>query len=134
MIITSNQNLHYYPDNRSYSFKVKLRQTVELNGYWKIALTEIELNETNNTKETLYIYANICGESIINGVNEPLLRRVAVFNNQNTVFTSYYYIPVIKSELNEIEITVKTADGRLADQLTQPITLVAHFRSYPFYS
>ena len=108
---------------------------MDLKGHWVIALTEITLKEEKKKKkETLFIYSNICGESIIDGLKVPLLRRVTVFSNQNTIFTSYYYIPVIKSELNEIEFTVKTQEGTLADNLTKPITLVAHFKSYPFYS
>lgn len=129
IICQSDKSLNYYPDNTPCSFKIKLRQTIELNGFWKIALTEIKLNEVNAKDETLYIYSNLCGESIINGVNVPLLRRIVVNTNENTIFSSAYYIPVTKSEINEIEFQLETEQGNLAKHITNPVTLVVHLTS-----
>ena len=126
IICQSDQNPQYYPDNAPCSFKTKLRQTLELNGQWEIALTEITLREEHAKDDTLYIYTNICGESVINGVNAPLLRRAVVPNNANTIFTPYYYLPVIKSEINEIEFNLETERGRAASHLAKPVTVVLH--------
>ena len=129
MICRSDQNLDYYPDNKPCNFKIKLRQNIELNGFWKIALTEITLGEGNKKDDTLYIYSNICGESFINGVNLPLLRRVVVNNNRNTIFTSSYYVPVVKSEISEIEFKLENEKGEAANHIKNPITLVVHLTS-----
>lgn len=133
MIIKSDQGLHYFPNNKPYHFKTKLQQTLKFLGKWKLALTEVELNEKRSSKESLYIYASICGETIINGTNVPLLRRAVADTGKNTVLKSLYYVPVIKTETNEIEFVIKTEKGALADHLKEAVTLVIHFRAYPFY-
>lgn len=133
MIIKSDQDLHYFPNNKPYHFKTKLQQTLEFLGKWKLALAEVELNEKKSSKDNLYIYASICGETIINGSNAPLLRRVVADTSKNTVFKLLYYIPVVKTETNEIEFVIKNEKGELADHLTEAVTLVIHFRAYPFY-
>lgn len=127
MIVQSDQNLEYYPENNSHIFKVKLRQTLKLAGIWQIALTEVTLREVSQKEETLSIYSNICGDSCINGVNAPLLRRVVVPDNTNTSFSSYYYIPVIKSEISELEFKLENDQGAAAEHLKRPVTLVLHF-------
>ena len=129
MIVQSHRNSDYYQDNKPYSFKIKLRQTLELQGDWKVALTEITLKESSKQEDTLCIYSNICGESIINGVNVALLRRIVVNNNTHTLFTSPYYIPVVKSELSEIEFKLENDQGELAKHIKNPVTLVVHLTS-----
>lgn len=129
MVFRSDQNLEYYPDNKPYSFKIKLRQNIELSGLWKIGLAEINLCEENKKEDTLFIYSNICEASFINGVNASLLRRVVVNNNSNTIFTSCYYIPVIKSEINEIEFKLEDEQGTPAKHIKNPVTIVVHITS-----
>lgn len=130
MIFRSDQDLDYYPNNKPYCFKIKLRQNIELNGDWEIALTEITLREAIKKEDILYIYSDICGESFINGVNATLLRRVVVNNNENAAFSSFYYVPLIKSEINEIEFRITNDEGVVAKHLKNPVTLVVHLRSH----
>lgn len=129
IICQSHQNTNFYRDNKPYKFKIKLRQPLKLPGVWTIALTEITINEDNKQEDTLCIYSNICGESIINGVNAALLRRIVVNNSRNTIFTAPYYIPVIKSEINEIEFKLENDRGELAKHIKNPVTIVVHLIS-----
>lgn len=129
MVCRSDHNLDYYPNNTPCNFKVKLRQTVELNRTWTIALAELHLKEANAKEETLYIYSDVCGESFINGVKVPLLRRVVVLNNSNSIFAPCYYVPVIKSEVSEFEFQLRTERGQLASHIKNPVTLVLHLTS-----
>ena len=94
-------------------------------------MAEITQNEQRGNYS--YIYSNVCGESIIEGINAPLLRRVVTNTNKNKIFTSLYYIPVVKGEFNEIEIQIKNEKGALANYLKEPVTLLLHFRAFPFY-
>ena len=134
MIVHIDQNLNYYPDNKPYHFRIKLHQNLKPHRKWKVALTEISLHENVRVPpsvkqtEAFYIYSNICGESVINGINAPLLRRVVVDTGENTIFNSYYYIPIIKTEVNEIEFIIKDKNGALADHLKNHITIVIHFK------
>lgn len=134
MIATSDQNLSYYPDNKPYHFKTKLQQNLIFSGKWKLALVEVGFTEKKSTnRECLYIYSDLCGETIINGSTAPLLRRVVVDTGKNAVFKSLYYFPVTKAETNEIEFVIKNDKGVLADHLQGAVTVVIHFRAYPFY-
>lgn len=131
MIVQSDQNQDYFPDNTPYNFKIKLPEPVMLQGDWTVALTEITMREDRGNKDTciLYIYTNICSESFINGVNVPLLRRVVSINKGNFTFAPCYYIPVIKSELSEIEFTLENEQGHLAKHLKNPVSLTLHLAS-----
>lgn len=127
MIFRSDQDLNFFPENKPSLFKCKLQQNIDLAGDWTIALTEITLRETVGNETELCIYSNVCGESFIHGRKAPLLRRVVVDTNANTILTSYYYKPVIKTELGELEFRLESINGTKADHILQPITLVVHF-------
>lgn len=131
MILNSNANLRYFPENKPHYFKSKMRQTLYLDGKWKVALSEITLNENTRirSKSVFDIYSDICGESVIDGVYESLLRRVYTDKSNHYIFSSPYYIPVIKSEINELEILIKTREGLEASLLTDPVEVVLHFKS-----
>lgn len=129
MICRSDHNLEYYPENKPYNFKIKLQQNIELNAAWKVALTEITLLDDFKKGESLFIYSSICGESFINGVKAPLLRRVIARDIGHTIVTPYYYVPVIKSELSELDFRIKDQDGSEGKHLLNPLTLVLHLTS-----
>ena len=129
MIFRSDQNQDYYPDNTPCSFKIKLPGTLTLQGDWTVALTEITLREEKASKDIFYIYTNICSESFINGVNAPLLRRVVSITKGNFTFTPCYYIPVIKSEISEIEFTIENERGHPAKHIINPVSLTLHLVS-----
>ena len=129
MILNSNANNHYFPENKPYQFKSKMRQTLYLNGKWKVALSEIAVNINNKFQSVTFldIYSDICGETIINGVYESLLRRIYNDQGNHYIFTSPYYIPVIKSEIDELEILIKTK-GFDEELLIEPAEVVLHFK------
>jgi len=129
MIFRSDQNPDFFPDNTPYGFKVKLPQVMTLRGDWTVALTEITFREDREREDSLYIYTSICSESFINGESAPLLRRVVSNNKGNILFTPSYYIPVIKSEISEIEFTLKNEQGYVANHITNPVSIVLHFAS-----
>ena len=81
MILNSDSIFQYFPDNKPWHFKTKVNQTIDLNGIWKVASSERTLKEKTASTSTLYIYANVCGETIINGIEAPLLRRVVCKSN-----------------------------------------------------
>ena len=131
MIVISNQNLKYYPDNEPYHFKTKLQQTLQLPGKWKISLTEVSFLESKSSKVTLYIYTDICRETVINGINAPLLRRTVSDTGKNTTFKTTNYIPIVKSEINEIEFLIKKEDRSIALHLKKTRNLSTSPESIP---
>ena len=111
VLVKSFANLQYFPDNKPYHLRCKLNKVLYLIGNWEVCISEICFKEDTQTniRGILDVYCNICGESVIGGVSEPLLRRVYSEQNSNhIVFTLVYYLPVIKSEISEIEFLLKT--------------------------
>ena len=136
VIINSDQCLEYFPDNEPYRFRTYLQAPLNLSGVWKVALVDINLFETKTkTKQILYLHSNICGESIIDGEKEDLLRllKFQKISNWSQSFDSPYYVPVSRKEIRDIEINIRDEKGKLATFLKNPVTVTLHFKSYPFF-
>jgi hypothetical protein len=139
LYINSNESNTYFSDNHSYRFKVHLSLPLPLNGNWKIALLEFYATEDSSkpkptTTGALYIYTDLCKESIVRGIEQPLLRRLKK-NKRNSweyMLDNPYYLPVKRKELREFEIYIKAADGSLASQLKDPLHLTLHLKQYPY--
>ena len=132
VLVNSFANLQYFPGNKPYHFKCKLNKVLYLIGNWEVCVSEICFKEAtpSSIRGILDVYCNICGESVINGVFEPLLRRVYSEQNSNhIVFTPVYYLPVIKSEISEIEFSIKTVDRHFTNTLTSSTEIVLHLKS-----
>ena len=78
LYIQSDESDDYFSDNEVYRFKVHLNLPLMLNGNWKLALTEFyavdDSKLRSKTVDTLYIYTDLCNESIVHGEEQPLLR------------------------------------------------------------
>lgn len=78
--IKDNESNLYFIDNKPYHFKVRLQLPLNFDGYWKVALCEINFSRDTKIRkthvdDTVFIYSNICKESIVNGGEYSLLRR-----------------------------------------------------------
>lgn len=134
MILDSDKNLEYFPNNVPYNFKSHLMQPLNLEGKWSVALTEIDFNEKIQTS-SLYVNCDICESIIVNGVWSNVLRKVNcdVKRQFTNSFNWIYYLPVIKPEIGEIEISIKDANGALATFISRDITVTLHFRKIGHY-
>lgn len=79
--ICDGDSSQYFNDNTPYKFKVQLKTPLNFDGYWKVSLRELSLKQDSKLRgkdvsNTLFIYSNICKESILNGSEYALLRRV----------------------------------------------------------
>jgi hypothetical protein len=63
--ISSDKSLEYSPNNKSYKFKTHLRAPLLLEGTWRIALEEANIACTTSKNDAIYLYSDICGESIV---------------------------------------------------------------------
>ena len=138
LYIRSDESTAYFSDNKVYRFKVHLSLPLSLSGNWRVALTEFRAVEDSKSKlksvDVLYIYSDICKESIVHGVEQPLLRRL-VKNKRKSweyLLETPYYLPVKKKELREFQIYIKAADGAFASDLKEPLHLTLHLKQYPF--
>ncbi len=91
----------------------------------------------NKTKasDALYVFTNMCKESIVNRVEQPLLRRVG--NNENSEWSqtmeNVIYLPMKRKELLEFEICIKCDDGSFPSFLDSPLHMTLHLKQYPFF-
>ena len=145
MIINSDQCQSLFPSNKAYHFRTHLKAPLSLQGTWKVALTEIYITESSPLPyKKLYLYSNICGDSIVAGEYHPLLRRL--INDHVGYWAEIYelpnYVPVKRSEITHIEFYIKDEAGNYASRLTNPshcISGLFHFtinddRIEPIYS
>jgi arylamine N-acetyltransferase len=75
--VQSDESNNYFSENQTSHFKVHLKVPIYLEGTWKVALVDFRATENASTKTSdgLYIYSDVCGESIVQGDARPLLRR-----------------------------------------------------------
>lgn len=136
--VQSDESDGYFSDNRTYKFKVHLNTPLTLHGFWKVALLEFQAREKVKTKaaESLYVYTDICKESIVHGEEKALLRRMEKNKKSewDYIFDTPFYLPVKKKDLREFELYIKTADGTFPSYLTKPLNLTLHLKQYPFFS
>lgn len=129
--INSSADSLYFPQNEPYRFKCKLNKTLYLDGKWDVCITEILFTgDIKSNYDSLFnVYCDVCAESFINEEYEPLLRRVFLEKSGYIVFTPLYYLPVIKSEISEIELFIKNNERNYAHTLKYPTEVVLHFKS-----
>lgn len=135
-IVSSDSSLHLYPENKAYHFKCHLNTPLHLEGVWRVALLEANVSAKKQMKtlKPLYVYSNICGESIVDGDQEPLLRKLQVSssNNWDVIFEAGHYIPLKINNIADIDIYITTKEGVLASFLDQPSSVTLHFKAFPF--
>jgi len=134
MIVNSDQCQSFFPSNKAYHFRTHLKAPLSLQGTWKVAF--IYLTESSPLPyKKLYLYSDICEDSIVDGEYHPLLRRL--INDHVGYWAEIYelpnYVPVKRSEITDIEFYIKDEAGNYASLLTNPVSITLHFRSFPFY-
>jgi hypothetical protein len=135
--LQSNESNEYFSENETGHFKVQLKAPLFLDGSWQVALVNFHATENARSKLSsgLYIYSDICGESIVKGESRPLLRRLEKNKKSEWDYTldTPYYVPVRRKELREFEIHIKQEDDTTASDLVKPVRLTLHLKRYPFF-
>ena len=73
VVINSDQNLEYFPDNKPNRFKTQLTKALSFTGKWVVALTEIDLMEKIQSS-SLHVNCNVCRSTIVDGNWTNVLR------------------------------------------------------------
>lgn len=136
IVINSNKNLKYFPENQPYHFRTFFQIPLSLPGLWKIALVEATISEPNlKTGHPLYLHCNACDGCIVDGEYDSLLRMIRSQRSGKwtQIFDSLFYVSVNKSEIRELEIYIKDGKDTLATFLKKPVSITLHFKSYPFF-
>lgn len=133
--MSSDKALEYFPNNKAYKFTSHLNSPLFLDGLWKVALVEADISCSLSKEESIYLYSNLCGESIIDGEQKPLLRRLTAINHGNwsSIFEAPYYVPVRIHEIYDMDVYITTSQDELASFLNNTSTVTLHFKSFPFF-
>ena len=139
LYLRSDESDIYFEDNTTTRFRVQLKFPLFLPGLWKVGLVEFHATEkgksTRKADEGLYIYTDLCRESIVNGEERPLLRRLEKTSKGKWDYNidSPFYLPVAKSELRQVEVYIKGERDEDSAHLVKPLHLTLHLKSYPFW-
>lgn len=136
VVASSEDTKKLFSDNKPFDFRIKLNRTVQLDGYWVVALTEFSTAQRDDAGQhsELFIFSDICLDSFIGNDEQPLLRRI-VFDNgkqNNVIYDNPYYIPVRLGGLQHIHIYIKDNKGQEASFLKERVTITLHFKKFPF--
>ena len=138
LYVKSDESDAHFGGNSTYKFKVQLKLPLYLPGKWKVALVHFHATEKGPDKtkadEGLYIYSDLCKESIVYGEERPLLNRLEKSSKGkwDYNFDNPFYVPLKKTELREFEIYIKREDDQDAAQLMKPVYLTLHLKPFPF--
>ena len=133
MVLSSDDGLNFFPNNTSHDFRIKLNRSLQFDGYWVVALTEI--NTVNRTqKQELFVYSDLCQDSFIGTSEQPLLRRIVYdkINQKNIIYDNPYYVPIKLREIQQIHIYIRDDKGQDASFLKGKVTITLHFKKFPF--
>ena len=136
--IKSNESDEYFEDNKTYRIKVQLSLPLYLPGSWKVALVDFHASEKTRNKskadDGIYIYSDLCKESIVYGEERPLLRRLEknAKGKWDFIFDNPFYVPVKKKEVRVFQIYIKRESDDFATELIKPVYLTLHLKRYPF--
>lgn len=136
--VKSDESNSYFIDNTTYKFKVQLKLPVFLYGKWKVALVQFHATEKGGSiskaDEGLYIYTDLCKESIVYGEERPLLRRLEKSGKGRWDYAidTPFYVPVKNQELREFKFYIKRERDEDAIELMKPVYLTLHLKQIPF--
>ena len=135
IILSSNKSMNFFPNNLPYSFKSHMMGPLILEGLWNVAVVDTEISSSISKSESIYLYSSICGESIIDGEQRPLLRRLKsnTPGQWSTVVQSPFYMPVKLREIYDIDINITDELDKPASFIDRPSTVTLHFKAFPFY-
>lgn len=112
----------YFPENQSHSFKILITTPLNKTGNCKIALSEF-CSDTDLNGHELYIYCNVCSETIVGGSRKSLLRWIPSNREYAVKLQTLIYIPIIIRDINVIHFEVRDKYDKPALFLTSPVTL-----------
>lgn len=125
-ICRSTDSVNLFPSNAPCNFKIQLPQSINLQGTWAIALREISTTSWSSEPVSgeIYVYCNLCDDTIVGPREEPLLKRVYLGDKAkvNRIFGNPPYAPVRLGEVYQIHIVIKDTNGNEASFLNGPIT------------
>lgn len=149
IFVKSDECRDYYPENKPYDFKIHLDNALDLQGFWKIGITEFfTLSSTKKTvidaltskpittfqHKSLFVYSKVCDFSSVNGHQQPLLRIIQADPSYgwNDKFYPAYYIPLRVTHLSDLHLYLRDDIHLPATFINSDVWITLHLIRYPF--
>jgi hypothetical protein len=127
LVLRSTDSVELYPDNTPWDFWVQLPKPLVCNGSWTIALLEITSRSTKVNRD-LYVYCNVCENTIVGDREQPLLRRVFQTRNWNNIYEVPYEVSVRLGEIQSIHVYIRDVQGNPASFLKDGVTVTLRLK------
>lgn len=127
LFISSNQCDNMHPSNNITKFSVDLPTNLLLNGQWEVAL--IEVNFKASERQVVYILADFCQESLVEGKFLPIMKRLTLkkgLNNGSCI--PPIYIPLSRTNIKTINFYILDNEGKPASLVNKTSFLTLHIR------
>ena len=117
----STDSLTYHPSNGPNRFTIELPEIITLKSGWSIAITDIYLQD--DISDPLYIYCDICEQSIHQGDLKPILK---VIYPDCVQFGNLHCVAVKNTSFHRIEVYIKGGESGLENILVKPVFMILH--------
>ncbi|KAJ8310816.1 hypothetical protein KUTeg_012681 [Tegillarca granosa] len=132
IVLSSTDSTHIYPDNKCYDFRVYLPKQLALSGNSTISLLEFAYQGIKTSKPELFIYCNLCDDTIVGERELPLLRRIYLKSSDNYIYDQPYEVPLKTVVFQDIQINIKDSNHELASFLQGEVTLTLQLKERLF--
>ena len=81
----------------------------------------------------LFVYANLCDNTVLGGHDVPLLRRVWLKDNkQNIIYHVPYDVPLRMGQFQDVHIYINDSQGKQASFIRDKVSVTLHLKKRPF--
>ena len=129
MVLKSTDSKTTHTDNNCWDFRVHLPRHLSLHGLWTVKLTEFCVSGITlaNFQKEIYVYCNLCDDTVIGESELPLLRRIYLEDTKNVIFQIPYKVPLRIANFRDIHLYIMDKDRNMASFLSGEVTVTLMF-------
>jgi hypothetical protein len=125
MVVSHTDFLNYYPNNTPTDFRIHTPR-MNLKGNWYVGVCETNISVDRNCD--LFIFLDICGDTLVKGEKKPYLRNLSLQAGDNDVeFKHIMYIPIVTNDFHSLRFSLE------AQSPISKAQFILHFKRYPFF-
>ena len=107
LYLNYNDSSDIYPSNSPWDFQVNLNDSINLNGEWLCALTDITCDK--KIKEPLLIFCDFCEVHFVCNKLLPIIRKTYI----PEFFSRFYNCKITRDQLTTFRIYIRTLDLKI---------------------
>ena len=113
---------------RPESFHSELPEALLLAGAWEVALCQLQVPKVKSKTSSLFLFSDICDNSIVGTRRLPLLRRTPLPRRGEVEIYHFQYVPVRLQQLRRIQVHINTTIDDPASFDIGPASCTLHFK------